>query len=69
MDSMDTLSKQVVLVHYQANFRVSSFVTMYSILRLGWNPEQARKIMHEVWDDEVYPFWKDVIKEIISKKE
>ena len=65
MDLMDTLSDKVVLVHCQANFRASSFVAIYRILRKGWNPEKAMQIMHEIWDEEVYPVWKEFIEETI----
>lgn len=65
MNLMDALSEKIVLVHCQANFRASSFVTMYRILRKGWNPDEAMQIMHEVWDEEVYPVWKEFIEETI----
>lgn len=69
MDIMDSFTDKIILVHCEANFRASSFVTMYRILRLGWDPVEAMKIMHEVWDEEVYPFWKEFIEETISLKE
>ena len=39
MDIMDNKTNDIVYVHCQANFRASSFVTLYRILRKGWNPQ------------------------------
>lgn len=68
MNIMDQINGKKVFVHCEANFRASSFVTMYRILRLGWDPDQAMNVMHEIWDEEVYPIWKEFIEEILDKE-
>ena len=68
MDIMDTFQDKTIFVHCEANFRASSFVTMYRILRKGWDPNLAMNVMHEIWDEEVYPIWKEFIEEIIEKE-
>ena len=67
MDLMDTLESKKIFVHCQANFRASSFICLYKILRKGWNSEQAIEVMHEIWNDEAYPIWHEFIEEIINE--
>lgn len=71
MDLMDTLEEKKILVHCEANFRASSFVTMYRILRKGWNETEAIKMMHEIWNEQAYPIWDEFIAETLDnfKKE
>jgi len=66
MDIMDNNQDKTILVHCQANFRASSFISMYRIIRHGWEREQAIKVMHEIWNDEVYPIWNEFIEEILN---
>ena len=68
MDIMDNKANNIVYVHCQANFRASSFVTLYRILRKGWNPQEALKIMYEIWDTNAYPIWEKFITEFIEKE-
>ena len=67
MDIMDNKAGDIVYVHCQANFRASSFVTLYRILRKGWDPQEALKIMYEIWDTNAYPIWQEFIAEFIDK--
>ncbi|HSM71669.1 MAG TPA: protein tyrosine phosphatase family protein [Anaerolineales bacterium] len=66
MDVMDANSEKKIHVHCVANFRASAFITMYRILRLGWEPDKAFEAMHNTWDKHTYPVWKmfagDVMK-------
>ncbi len=47
--TMDRHSGQRVYVHCAANFRVSSFVLLYRVLRLGWRREEALPDLEAVW--------------------
>jgi protein tyrosine phosphatase (PTP) superfamily phosphohydrolase (DUF442 family) len=67
MDVMDTCGDKKVLVHCQANFRASAFVSMYRILRQGWKPEVALDVMHKIWDDDAYPVWKMFIDDTLKR--
>lgn len=66
MDTMDEFQGKKILVHCQANYRASAFVSMYQILREGWTPEAALGIMHQIWSEEDYPVWKKFIEESIE---
>jgi hypothetical protein len=57
MDALDANANQRIHVHCEANFRASAFISLYRILRLGWEPETAFKVMHTIWDEEAYPVW------------
>jgi protein tyrosine phosphatase (PTP) superfamily phosphohydrolase (DUF442 family) len=45
MDAMDSHKDKSILVHCEANYRATGFVTLYRILRLGWDRETAVKDM------------------------
>ena len=67
MDLMDNIDDKKILVHCQANFRASSFVTMYRILRKGWDETEALNLMREIWDEQTYPIWDEFISETIEE--
>src|SRR5215207_1212644 len=58
VQAMDENKDKKILVHCQANFRATAFVSMYRILREGWQAEDAIEVMHKIWDEEDYPIWK-----------
>jgi len=66
LDVMDAHSEEKVLVHCEANYRATAFPALYRILRLGWRPEDALGVMHQIWNEEKYPVWKKFIEESIS---
>lgn len=68
MDLMDKNIDKTVYVHCQANFRASSFVTIYRILRQHWNQEEALKTMYEIWSVNAYPIWQEFIAEFVDKE-
>ncbi len=68
MDSMDELPNKVVYVHCQANFRASSFVSLYGILRKGWDTQEALQTMYEIWNTDAYPIWKEFIAEFLEEE-
>lgn len=67
MDKMDACKDNKVHVHCEANFRASSFITLYRILRLGWDAQKAFAVMHTIWDEDTYPVWKMFIEDAIRR--
>jgi len=67
MDAMDTNKDRKIHVHCEANFRASAFITMYRILRLGWDAEEAFAVMHTIWDEDAYPIWKMFIEDAVKR--
>ena len=67
MDAMDEHKDRKILVHCEANFRASAFVSMYRILREGWKPDEALKVMHKIWDEDAYPVWKMFIEDMLKR--
>jgi protein tyrosine phosphatase (PTP) superfamily phosphohydrolase (DUF442 family) len=63
MDAMDTNKQARLLVHCQANYRATGFVTLYRILRLGWDQAEAFVDLRRIWDPDDYPAWKKFIEE------
>jgi protein tyrosine phosphatase (PTP) superfamily phosphohydrolase (DUF442 family) len=61
MDSMDAHAASKKLVHCQANYRASAFIALHRVLRLGWDPEDARRDLRRIWNPEEYPVWKAFI--------
>ena len=66
MDAMDAHSNDTLLVHCQANYRVSGFVALYRILRLGWDQEEAFKPLRRIWNPADYPVWENFIEQNLS---
>jgi protein tyrosine phosphatase (PTP) superfamily phosphohydrolase (DUF442 family) len=64
---MDENNDKKILVHCQANFRATAFVSMYRILRQGWSVDDAMKVMHTIWDEEDYPMWKLFIEDTLKR--
>ena len=67
IDAMDKNKDRKILVHCQANFRATAFVSMYRILRQGWKPDEAMEVMHKIWDEEDYPMWKMFIEDTLKR--
>ena len=63
MNTMDAHTDDKVLVHCQANFRATGFVTLYRILRLGWKKEDAFQDLRKIWNPEKFPIWQKFIDE------
>lgn len=58
-----------ILVHCQANYRATAFITLYRILRLGWERENAFVDLNKIWDPEEYPIWEDFIESNLRNNE
>jgi len=69
MDAMDEHKDRKILVHCEANFRASAFVSMYRILREGWKPDEALEVMHKIWDEDAYPVWKMFIEDMLKRSQ
>jgi uncharacterized protein (TIGR01244 family) len=59
--AMDEHQEEKVLVHCQANYRASSFVMLYRVLKLGWKKEEAIPVMEKMWNPEDFPVWQKFI--------
>lgn len=55
------------LVHCQANYRVTAFVTLYRVLKEGWDQEEAFAVMNRMWNPEDFPVWQKFIEENLSR--
>ena len=60
--AMDTHKDKKVFVHCQANYRASSFIMLYRVLRLGWKKEDAIPVMEKMWNPEDFPVWQKFIE-------
>ena len=63
--TMDEHKEDKVLVHCQANYRASSFVMLYRVLKLGWKKEDAVPVMEKMWNPEDFPVWQKFIDNIL----
>ena len=66
--AMDEHKAEKILVHCQANYRASSFVMLYRVLRLGWNKEDAILFMEKMWNPEDFPVWGKFIEENLADR-
>lgn len=51
-----------VLVHCQANYRVTAFVAIYRVIFLGWSEKNAYAEILKIWNPEEYPVWRKFIE-------
>lgn len=68
MDTLDTRRDKKVLIHCAANMRVSAFMALYRILRLGWPREKAFSEVRRIWNPDNYPAWKRLIHEVLGEQ-
>jgi uncharacterized protein (TIGR01244 family) len=64
-DAMDANHARKMLVHCAANKRVTAFLGLYRIVRLGWPPGQAFALMHSVWEPDAV--WSRFIERVLEK--
>ena len=64
--AMDAHRDDKIHVHCQANYRVSAFIMLYRVLRLGWKKEDAIPIMEKMWNPEDFPVWQKFIDESLD---
>ena len=46
---MQAHTGEKIWIHCAANIRVSAFLGLYSVLRLGWEKERAFELMNSLW--------------------
>lgn len=63
-DAMDAHAGHKRFVHCAANMRVSAFMALYRILRLGWKPEDAFGDMQRIWNPDGW--WREFINTAIA---
>jgi uncharacterized protein (TIGR01244 family) len=61
---MDENRSRRVFVHCALNMRVSVFVLLYRILRLGVPLKSAQEALHRIWQPE--GIWQDLMSEALS---
>ena len=69
IDTMYANKEKKILVHCQANYRATGFITLYRILRLGWDRENAFKDLRRIWNPDDYPVWKIFLEENLPKNQ
>lgn len=64
MRAMDAHSSQKLWVHCAANMRVTAFMGLYRVIRLGWTRAPAFELMHSVWSPDAV--WSAFIEATLS---
>ena len=64
--AMDRLSGEKVFVHCARNMRVSAFVYLYRVIRLGVPAETAQKDLFRIWNPN--PTWQNFIDRSLESK-
>lgn len=67
MAAMDSHKGEKILVHCEANYRATGFVTLYRILRLGWGSEEAFQDLRKIWNPEKFPVWQKFINDNLGE--
>jgi len=60
--AMDAHASRRRFVHCAANYRVSSFIYLYRVLRLGWPRERAEGDLYAIWQPDA--IWRGFIAEM-----
>jgi protein tyrosine phosphatase (PTP) superfamily phosphohydrolase (DUF442 family) len=63
-DAMDLHGERRVLVHCAANYRVTAFLGLYRVLRLGWSADDAFELMRTVWTPD--KVWAEFIESMLA---
>lgn len=64
-DAMDANRARKMLVHCAANKRVTAFLGLYRVIRLGWAREQAFALMRTVWEPDA--IWTRFIESVLER--
>ena len=63
--AMEAHRDDKVWVHCAANIRVSAFLGLYRVIKLGWPQDRAFELMHSLWEpNEV---WTEFISEMLAR--
>ena len=63
-DTMDAAQGRKVFVHCAANIRVTTFLGLYRVLRLGWDRDRAFEPMRTIWQP--YEVWSAFIAQALG---
>jgi protein tyrosine phosphatase (PTP) superfamily phosphohydrolase (DUF442 family) len=63
-DAMHACRERSVFVHCVMNMRVSAFIYLYRILRLGVDPQEARENLIKIWEPD--GVWLDFIQSMLE---
>lgn len=66
MNAMDAHKENSVIVHCQANYRATGFITLYRILRLSWQRQAAVLDLRKIWNPVEYPIWQKYLDENLA---
>jgi protein tyrosine phosphatase (PTP) superfamily phosphohydrolase (DUF442 family) len=58
--AMEANQARMVFVHCMVNYRVSTFIYLYRVLRLGADPDEAIWDLRAIWEPE--PHWAEFIE-------
>ncbi len=65
-DAMDANVGRRKFVHCAANKRVSVFIGLYRVIRLGWKPEAAFDLVRSLWTPDAV--WQEFIDQSLAKR-
>jgi protein tyrosine phosphatase (PTP) superfamily phosphohydrolase (DUF442 family) len=63
--AMDAAQAHKLLVHCALNMRVSAFMFLYRVLRLGETVEAASQDLHRIWTPN--PVWRTFIEQMLHR--
>jgi len=63
--AMDAHRGEAILVHCGANYRVSAFLGLYNVLKLGQDRDQAFVLMQSVWQPDAV--WTQFIADMLAR--
>ena len=63
-EAMDANRERSVFVHCVMNMRVSAFIYLYRVLRLGVDPQDARKELIKIWEPD--GIWLEFIQSMLA---
>ena len=66
--AMEEHKDEKMLVHCQANYRATAFITLHRILRQGWEKEAAFRDMNIMWNPEDFPAWQKFLDDNLAGK-
>jgi protein tyrosine phosphatase (PTP) superfamily phosphohydrolase (DUF442 family) len=66
MAIMDKYKSEIILVHCQANYRATAFITLYRYIFRGWAEENAFRDLRKIWNPAEYPIWQKFIEQSLK---
>ena len=61
--AMEANTQRRRFVHCAANYRVSAFIYLYRVVRMGWSPRQAEGDLYAIWQPDAT--WRQFIADIM----